>query len=435
MPGSARISGQSRLEAVRGGRAEHVDRIRHRCLARKRRCERRARLLGELRQVEPSRLAGVGAEDPEPAGVREHGDTAPSGDGLAGEQGGDVEQPGERVGPDHPCLAEDGVDGGVRAGEGRGVGSGCLLAGARPTALHREHGLLAGEAPRDAGELAGVAERLDVQQDEVGAGVVLPPFEQVVRRDVGLVADRHERREAEPAGLGPLEEGEPERAGLRGEADSPGRERARREGGVEADGGGGDAEAVRADEARAVSADEGEQLVLSLDAFGPRLGEACRDDAEGARAGAQRFLRGVDHALARQADDAQVDRIGDLLDRAVGADPGDGLAGAVDRVGGAGEPSCEDVAEQLAADRAAARRGTDHGNRRRLEERSQRGGHGDVVTLVDARLVAGSVASIENLTSTTPPSRVRVARKPMFSKTESITWFSGSTSAMNASMP
>ena len=54
--------------------------------------ERRARLLGELRQLEPCRLAGVGAEDPEPAGVREHRDAPPSRDGLAGEQGGDVEQ-------------------------------------------------------------------------------------------------------------------------------------------------------------------------------------------------------------------------------------------------------------------------------------------------------------------------------------------------------
>ena len=53
--------------------------------------------------------------------------------------------------------------------------------------------------PRDARELARVAERLEVEQDEVGLRVVLPPLEQVVRRDVGLVADRDERREAEPA--------------------------------------------------------------------------------------------------------------------------------------------------------------------------------------------------------------------------------------------
>ena len=50
----------------------------------------------------------------------------------------------------------------------------------------------------------------------------------------------------------------------------PARERARRERGVEADGGGGDAEAVRADEPRSVGADEGEQLLLPLDALRAR---------------------------------------------------------------------------------------------------------------------------------------------------------------------
>ena len=74
--------------------------------------------------------------------------------------------------------------------------------------------------------------------------------------------------------------------------------------------------------------------------------------------------------------------------RAVGAHAGDGLARAVDRVRGTGEPAGEDVAEQLAADRAASRRGADHGHGFRLEERLQRRRHGDVVALVDARLVA-----------------------------------------------
>ena len=73
---------------------------------------------------------------------------------------------------------------------------------------------------------------------------------------------------------------------------------------------------------------------------------------------------------------------------AVGAHPGDGLTRAVDGIRGAGEPAGEDVAEQLAADRAAPCRGADHGDGPRLEERAQRRGHRDVVALVDSRPVA-----------------------------------------------
>ena len=142
------------------------------------------------------------------------------------------------------------------------------------------------------------------------------------------------------------------------------------------------------DEARAVGAHERQQLLLARDALGPGLGEARRDDAERARPRAQRFLGGGEHELAGKADHAEVDRIADLLERAVGAHAGDGLTGAVDGIGGAGEPAREDVAEQLAADRPAPRRGADHGDRARLEERAQRRGHRDVVALVDSRAVA-----------------------------------------------
>ena len=131
-----------------------------------------------------------------------------------------------------------------------------------------------------------------------------------------------------------------------------------------------------------------EQLLLALAPSGPISANPAEITHSAARPGAERFLGGADHLLAGKADHAEVDLIADLLERAVGAHAGHRLAGAVDRVGGAGEPAGEDVAEQLAADRAASRRGADHGHRAGLEERAQRGGHGDVVALVDARSVA-----------------------------------------------
>ena len=88
--------------------------------------------------------------------------------------------------------------------------------------------------PCDPRELARVAERLEVEQDDVRLGIVLPVLEQVVRRDVGLVPDRDERRQPEPARVGLLEQRQTERAALGRERDAAGRERASRERGVQA---------------------------------------------------------------------------------------------------------------------------------------------------------------------------------------------------------
>ena len=113
--------GQGRVEVLRRGGAEHVDGVRDRRLGRKRGGEGRTRFLAELRKLQSGSLAGVCAEDPQPTGIREHRDPPAPGDGLAGEQGGDVEQAREGVGTNHAGLAEDGVDGGVRTGEGGSV--------------------------------------------------------------------------------------------------------------------------------------------------------------------------------------------------------------------------------------------------------------------------------------------------------------------------
>ena len=257
---------QRRLEVLGGRRAEHVDGVRDGRLGREGGRERRAgraRRAAAARARPPRRRRRRGSRARRRSSARRRGALA----GRAGRRASAAtsSRPAERVGADHARLAEDRIDGGVRAGERRRVRAGGLLAGAGAAALHRQHRLLAGESARDARELARVAERLDVEQDEVGVRVVLPPLEQVVRGDVGLVADRDEGREPEPARLGALEQREAECARLRGEPDPARREGARREGRVQADGRGRDAEAVRADEPRSVRADEGEQLLLALD--------------------------------------------------------------------------------------------------------------------------------------------------------------------------
>ena len=83
--------------------------------------------------------------------------------------------------------------------------------------------------------------------------------------------------------------------------------------------------------------------------------------------------------LARDADDGKVDSLPDLGHRAVAVDSRDGVPFPVDGVDGAGEVAGEDVAKQLAADRAATLRGPDDGDGARLKERLERGPHGHVV--------------------------------------------------------
>ncbi len=106
--------------------------------------------------------------------------------------------------------------------------------------------------------------------------VVGPQAQQVVAADVDLVAHRHERGDA---GVAPVRlggDGDPHPARLRGDGDAAGAERLVGEGGVQAAGRRDHAEAVRPDEAHAVAAGGGEQLVLHAGAVGTRLGEARR---------------------------------------------------------------------------------------------------------------------------------------------------------------
>src|SRR5262249_27295706 len=144
-------------------------------------------------------------------------------------------------------------------------------------------------------------------------------------------------------------------------------------------------EAVRADQARAVCPNECEQPVLAVAALRPHLGEAGGDDTQGAYAGAQHVLGGVEHLRTGDADHREVDDLGQLVDRGGWRPRGDWIGAAVERVSGSLEIGLEDVAEELATDRAAPTRRAEHGNGSRLEERLQRRDHANVVTALDAQ--------------------------------------------------
>jgi hypothetical protein len=119
---------------------------------------------------------------------------SPRGERLLGQQRGDVEKLVERLGPDHPCLMKESVDGHIRrCQQGSGVRRRGLRPRGRTAALDGENRFPARKPARHPRELARVAEGLQIQQREVRAGVLLPVREQIVARQIGLVADRDER--------------------------------------------------------------------------------------------------------------------------------------------------------------------------------------------------------------------------------------------------
>ena len=191
--------GEDRFERLGGRRAEHVHRVGEARLRREHRLQRVAGRVGKWGQLEAGGLARVGGQDPEPTGVREQRHAASLRKRLRREQSGHVDELLEGVGADHAGLVEEGLDCGLGSRERRGVGSGGAGTGPRSPSLHREDRLLARDAPGELRELAWVPERLQVESDDCRRRIVLPVLEEVVRRDVGLVPDRDERRQADPA--------------------------------------------------------------------------------------------------------------------------------------------------------------------------------------------------------------------------------------------
>ena len=103
----------------------------------------------------------------------------------------------------------------------------------------------------------------------------------------------------------------------------------------------------------------------------------------------QRLLRGVEHVLARDADDNEVELV--RRSRRATCTRAPSPTGSPLRLTGYAAPPkspASTLREELAADRSSARRCTDYGHGAWLEERSQRGDDADVVALVDALPVA-----------------------------------------------
>ena len=300
-----------------------------------------ARLGRELRQLEPGGLAGVGAEDPEAAGVGEHRDAPAPRQRLRREQRGDVDQLLERRRADarrpggrarrlpRPSRRAPRCASSRRA---RPRAS-CAALDARASACGARPAARAARTCAGCRTTRGRAARR-------GVLVVLPALEQVVRRDVGLVPDRDERRRGRgPRGSAASSSARPSAPLCDEKPIVPGRQRRAAKVAFRRGAADGDAEAVRADEPRAVRAHEPRAAAPGARApAGPISAKPAEMTHERADARAQRLLGGVEHALGRDGDHGQVDRRrGSRRPTCTPRTPATGSRAAVDRVGGAAE--------------------------------------------------------------------------------------------------
>ena len=191
---------------LRARRRHHVDGIADARRRREKRAEPGARGGRELGDGQAGRDARVDGQDARSAGVRDDRDAAALRERLGVETRRDVEHLVDRVGADDAGLVEQGLDGRVARGQRGGVAAGRARAGTRPSGLDRHDRLGSADAARETREAPRVAERFEIQQDHARARVAFPVLQQIVARDVGLVADADELGQSDLAGRPPARE-------------------------------------------------------------------------------------------------------------------------------------------------------------------------------------------------------------------------------------
>ena len=197
---------------------------------------------GRAAHLQAGAGGGVRGELAGAADVGHDGHRAPGRDGLGGQQRGRLDQLAEAAGGDDAGLLEQRLLEGCCFGQDGEDGHGAADPAGGP------------------GELARVAERLQVEHGQPGLVVALPPEQHVVAGHVELVADRGERGDADAEPGQVVDQGEAEAAGLHDQAGHAGPGRAGGEGGVQAEAGHGHPEAVRADQAHVVAAADREEF-------------------------------------------------------------------------------------------------------------------------------------------------------------------------------
>ena len=301
----------------------------------------------------------------EPASVRQR---------LLGEQ---HRGPGQVLGvaaADHAGLGEERVDADTGRGRGRRVGCAGPAAAGRAAANHREQRLALGETAREPRELGGVTEGLQVQGRGRDVGVVVPRGQEVVARDVALVAERDERVDTQVELAREVHQDDAHPTGLAGHREAARGRDGLVKGGVEPDLRvvAEQPETVGTDEPDAVHSGGRRQLVLQAGTLFAQLSEPRGHDDRGPNAGRRGVEQHVVHARGGDAHHDQVHGAGDHPDARIGIDADQRASARVHRRDRAMETAGGDGAQHGGPDARAVGPDADDGHGSGPKQRHQR---------------------------------------------------------------
>ena len=267
----------------------------------------------------------------------------------------------------HAGVAAGGGEGRIAARQARGVGKGRGGPAIAAPGLDRQQRFARRlRAPRRLDKAPAVLDPFDVGADHVRRRIVHQKIEEIAELEIGLIADRKAVREADAAGLRPVEERGHQRPRLADQADPPGRKpidvERRRGAQHEMVRGADQAQAVRPEQTHAVAAGRRHDPGLQPGALGPGVGEFRGDDDGRLRSGPRALAHRRLDVIARHRHHGQVGRPRRGADLWIAADARQGFAPAVDRIDLAAKSVSEQQVEQSSAELAQIVGGADHGD-------------------------------------------------------------------------
>lgn len=312
--------------------------------------------------------------------IADDADPSPGGQALSREDLSEVEELVDRVRPDHSGLSEHLVKG-VRGQGGGAHDVSRRQFPAREIGLDDDDRFDPGDAAGDAGELARVADRLEVESDGLRVRVLLPILEDVIAGHIGAVARGDEGRDPQAAVLRRREQRGPERARLAEESQRTRIRQERGQGGVEGDIGGlvDEAERIRAHHAHSVGAGRGDHSSLQFGTLVAGLGEARGDDEHRLDPVGRALLDHLGGRFRGNRDHGEIRGAGKIFEGPVRLDPCDLVRLGVDDPEVARELRRGDVADEEMAGGVAFAAGADDHHRGGVEDRAHAQGLGPVL--------------------------------------------------------
>ena len=258
---------------------------------------------------------------------------------------------------------------GIDAGHGPRVRGRSLGGFLEPARLVGHDRLRAGEGAGRGEELAGLADRLDIQNDGTRFRRGTQVVDEVAHAHVEHVAHGYKVRKADPFIDGPIEHRRAERPRLRDESDMPGGWCHGGEAGVQPEARNDDSQAVGAQDPHAV-----ELALLGADGFfqfAARLARLAEpggkdDDAPHALLTARPY--DPRHDRRRRADHGQIDDGGNALDIAVSLDSLHRRVRGMDRIDHTPIVGGNQIVKDRVADAGRCFVGANHGDLPRIED-------------------------------------------------------------------